>query len=364
MKISAILSAINEFAPPVYQESYDNAQLITGNPNWECTGALLTLDAIEVIVDEAIEQNCNLIIAHHPIVFSGLKSLTGKNYIERTIIKAIKNDIAIFACHTNIDNVVLGVNHKIAAKLNLQNAKILAPKSKLLYKLFTYVPINAVDSVRDALFAAGAGAIGNYDECSFQTLGKGSFKGNDASNPTIGERNIRHYEEEAKLEVLLPEHLKSKVIEVLKAAHPYEEVAYELIQTENVHQNIGSGMIGELAEPMPSKEFLQLLQSTFKAQGIRYTDLVKDKIQKVALCGGAGSFLLSHAIRQHADIFITGDYKYHQFFDADGKIIIADIGHYESEQYTSELFYEILSQKFSTFAVRLSKHNTNPINYL
>lgn len=364
MKIGAIIQELENFAPPQLQESYDNAKLITGSKNWECTGALLVLDSTEAIIDEAIEQNCNLVIAHHPIVFSGLKSLNGKNYIERTIIKAIKNDVAIYACHTNLDNVSLGVNRKIGEMIGLKNLSILAPKNNLLKKLFTYVPLNAVELVKDALFEAGAGRIGNYSECSFTVKGEGTFKGNEFSNPVIGEKGSRHMENEAKLEVLFPAYLQSKIVAALKKAHPYEEVAYEIFTTDNKHQEIGSGMVGELEEPMLAADFLKHLKSVMKTDCIRYTDLVHKEIKKVAFCGGAGSFLLENAKRSGAQIFITGDYKYHQFFDADGEIIIADIGHYESEQFTPALIYDILSQKFDNFALRLSKQNTNPINYL
>jgi len=364
MNIGKILSILEAFAPPQLQEDYDNARLITGNKDWEYTGALLTLDATEAIIDEAIANQCNLIIAHHPIIFSGLKSITGKNYIERTIIKAIKNDIAIYACHTNLDNVALGVNKKIADKIGLTQLQVLAPKTGLLSKLYTYVPQSAIEIVKTALFEVGAGNIGNYSECSFGVLGTGTFKGNEDSNPVIGKKGMQHHEQEIKLEVIFPSYLKNKLISSLKAAHPYEEVAYEIIQTENIHQEIGAGIVGTLANPMNAMDFLMHLKSVMQTDAIRYTDLVHPIIEKVAVCGGAGSFLLNHAKQSGAQIFITGDYKYHQFFDAEKDIIIADIGHYESEQFTPELIYDILSQKIGNFALRLSKQNTNPINYL
>jgi dinuclear metal center YbgI/SA1388 family protein len=364
MNIGKIIVALEQFAPPQLQESYDNSRLITGNKNWECSGALLTLDATEAVIEEAIQSNCNLVIAHHPIVFSGLKSIAGKNYIERTLIKAIKNDIAIYACHTNLDNVALGVNRKIADKIGLKNLQILAPKRNLICKLYTYVPLKEVEAVKNALFEAGAGEIGNYSECSFSVSGVGTFKGNEISNPSIGNKGERHHEAEVKLEVIFPNYLQTKVVEALKVAHPYEEVAYEVIQTENLHQEIGAGMVGMLEKPMASMDFLKHLKRTMKTDCVRYTALVHAQIEKVAICGGAGSFLLEQAKQSGAQIFITGDYKYHQFFDAENDIIIADIGHYESEQFTPELIYDILSQKFGNFALRLSKQNTNPINYL
>lgn len=362
--IQQIISTLEQFAPPVFQESYDNARLITGDRKAECTGIVISLDATEDVIQEAIDRGCNMVVAHHPIVFSGLKSLTGKNYVERVIIKAIKNDIAIYAIHTNLDNVKAGVNRKIADKLGLKNCRILAPKSGLMRKLFTYVPTAHTDRVLDALFGAGAGQVGNYSECSYRVLGTGTFKGGDDSDPFVGEKGKRHHEEEHKIEVLFSVDQSAAIMQALKESHPYEEVAYEVVALENDHPEIGSGMIGELPEAVPALEFLQSVKKTMQTACIRHTDIVRDKIRTVALCGGAGSFLLSHAIRAKADIFITGDYKYHQFFDADGQIIIADIGHYESEQFTGELIYDRLSQKFGNFALHLSKVNTNPINYL
>lgn len=364
MKIAEIIQIIEDFAPISYQESYDNSGLLIGDKMAVCTGALICLDAIEAVIDEAIEKKCNLIIAHHPIIFSGLKKITGKNYIERVVIKAIKHDIAIYACHTNLDNVRLGVSHIIATKLGLINTKILAPKSGKLKKMYTYVPEVNKTKLLEALFAEGAGNIGNYSECSFAYEGTGTFKGNNNSSPVIGKKNIRSTEAEHKIEVIFPDYLESKILRTLKDNHPYEEVAYEIISLDNSFQDVGSGMVGELKSPMSEKDFLLFLKKKMKAKSVRHTDLLNKKITKVALCGGSGSFLLSNAISAGADIFITADFKYHQFFDADNQIVIADIGHYESEQYTSQLFNKIISDKFPTFAVQISSKNTNPINYI
>jgi dinuclear metal center YbgI/SA1388 family protein len=363
MKIAEIIQTIEDFAPISYQESYDNAGLLIGDKLAECTGVLICLDAIESVIDEAIAKKCNLVVAHHPIIFSGLKKITGKNYIERVVIKAIKNDISIYACHTNLDNVKLGVNNIIADKLGLKNRKILEPKTGKLKKLYTYVPSANKDALLNALFAAGAGNIGNYSECSYSVDGVGTFKGNEDSNPVIGVRNNRSTEPEHKIEVIFPNYLESKILHALKANHPYEEVAYEVITLDNAFQELGSGLIGELENPVEETEFLIFLKENMQTDCIRHTALLNKKIQKVALCGGSGSFLLPNAVAQKADIFITGDFKYHQFFDADNQIIIADIGHYESEQFTAQLFNKIISEKFPTFAVQISTINTNPINY-
>ena len=363
MTIKQIISYLESIAPPSLQESYDNAGLITGDAEQECTGALCCLDAIEAVVDEAIEKGCNLVVAHHPIVFGGLKKITGKNYVERTIIKAIKNDIAIYAIHTNLDNILAGVNGKIAEKLGLKNLSILAPKGGQLSKLFFYVPASHAGKTMNALFEAGAGHIGNYSECSFRVNGIGTFKPNEAANPFSGEIGKRHEDEELKIEVLFPSWLENRIIPVLKANHPYEEVAYEVIGLNNKHQDIGSGITGEWETPITETAFLQNLKQIFKIPAIRHTALTGKTIKKVSICGGAGIFLLKNAINYGSDAYITGDIKYHEFFDADGHLLMADIGHYESEQFTTDLLANLLEQKFPNFAVLKTGVNTNPVQY-
>ncbi len=361
--IKDIIKAIEEFAPKSYQENYDNSGLIVGDPSKKTSKALITLDCTEEVVDEAINLKCGLIIAHHPIVFSGLKSFTGKNYIERVIIKAIKHDIAIYAAHTNLDNMQMGVNQKIAEKLNLVDCKILAPVSGKLKKLYTYVPKAHIENVRKALNDAGAGKIGNYSDCSFSTLGEGKFKANEGANPFVGTKNKIHTEPEIKLEVIFEAHLEQKLISILKETHPYEEVAFEIITLDNKNPEIGAGMIGKLSKPLDEEPFLKMLKKKMQTKCIRHTELLGKKIERIAFCGGSGSFLLKDAIAQQADVFITGDFKYHQFFDSEKKLIIADIGHYESEQFTNEIFYDVLSKKFPKFAILNTKVNTNPVHY-
>ncbi len=364
MQIKDILFEIERFAPLPYQESYDNCGVQVGDITMNATGVLFSLDVTEAVLEEAIARNCNLVIAHHPLIFSGLKSITGRNYVERVILKAIRHDIVIYAAHTNLDNVQSGVNRKIAEKLGLKNAKILAPVKKSLYKLYTYIPATGAGQLKAALFASGIGTIGEYSECSFETGGTGTFRPSEHSNPVIGIAGGNREEvQELKLEFIVPEHLKAKAIKTLKENHPYEEVAYELIALENENQTIGAGMIGTLERPMPAGDFLRYLKERMQTACIRHTALHKEEIGTVAVCGGAGSFLLKNAITAGADIFITGDYKYHQFFDAENRIIIADIGHYESEQFTIEIFSEILKEKFPNFALLFTKTNTNPVNY-
>ena len=363
MKIKEITNYLESVAPLHYQESYDNAGLLVGDANREIDAALITLDCTEEVVEEAIENNCNLIIAHHPIIFSGLKKITGQNYVERTIIKAIKNDIAIYAIHTNLDNIKTGVSAKVAEILGVENCKILSPKKDLLRQLAVYCPVSDTEKVKEALFQAGAGDIGNYDECSFSAKGEGTFRANEGCDPHIGNIGERHTEKEEKIEVIFLKYKENTIISALKQAHPYEQVAYQIYILDNIYENVGAGIVGELAQKVDTNRFLEMLKTKMQTDCIRHTKLVKNQIKRVAICGGSGSFLLSNAICEKADIFITADFKYHEFFDGENDIIIADIGHFESEQFTKDLIYDLLSKKFSKFAVRLSKVNTNPINY-
>ncbi|MFT3936505.1 MAG: Nif3-like dinuclear metal center hexameric protein [Chitinophagaceae bacterium] len=363
MKIAEIISCLEDIAHPSLQEDYDNAGLITGNSNQECTGAIISLDATEAVVQEAIDKNFNLVIAHHPIVFRGLKKINGKNYIEKTIIKAIKHDIAIYAIHTNLDNIQTGVNGMIAEKLGLTNCQILAPKKDTLKKLCVFVPEAQAAQVRNAIFEAGAGHIGNYSECSFNTNGTGTFKPGEGTTPFVGEKGLQQKEPEIKIETVFPSWLERAVITAMKAAHPYEEVAFDIYSMDIPHQQTGAGMVGKLPKPVDETSFLQLVSKIFEVPVIRHTALLGKPIEKVAVCGGAGSFLISNAISAGAAIYITADMKYHEFFDANGRLVIADIGHYESEQFTIGLLHRFLQEKFPTFAALKTGVKTNPVNY-
>lgn len=362
-QIKDIVQVLEQYAPLAYQESYDNAGLQTGNPDDEVTGVLLSLDCTEAVLDEAIENGCNMVVAHHPVIFKGIKSLTGKSYVERTIIKAIRNNIAIYASHTNLDSVHNGVNAKIAEKLELQNVKMLSSKPHTLMQLVFFVPVDDTDKVLNAIHKAGAGQIGEYSNCSFQVTGTGRFTPSENADPTIGKRGNPEQVQENRIEVVFPAYLKNKVMNALLSAHPYEEVAHYLTELENQNQEVGNGMVGELKEALTEEEFLTYLKEKMNLQGVRYTPLGKSQVKKVAVCGGAGSFLIKDAIRSGADAFITGDVKYHEFFDAEGRLMIADIGHYESEVFTKEIFYDTISKNFPNFAVYLSNVNTNPIRY-
>ncbi|MFT6843962.1 MAG: dinuclear metal center YbgI/SA1388 family protein [Flavobacteriales bacterium] len=362
MMLAEIIKKLEHWAPPQLQESYDNSGLIVGKLSNKINGAIVCLDCIESVMDEAIAAGVNLIIAHHPIVFSGLKRFNGGDYIQRVVEKAIKNDINIYAIHTNLDNVSQGVNKKLADVLSIQQPKILAPKTSRYLKLVTFVPVKYVKQVESALFEAGAGQVGTYDQCSYQSQGVGGFRGGEDSKPFVGEKGIRSEEQEVRLEVLVPDFYKNKVTSALMKSHPYEVVAHDWIRLEN-QTEYGSGMIGQLEKPMTLGEFLGSVKINLKANGIRYTADTGKKIQTIAFCGGSGSFLLNDAKRQNADVFLTADYKYHQFFDADNDIIICDVGHFETEQYTIDLIVEFLNKNFPTFAARSTQKNTNPINY-
>ncbi|MDP3556108.1 MAG: Nif3-like dinuclear metal center hexameric protein [Bacteroidota bacterium] len=363
MTVQEIITEIENFAPLSYQEDYDNCGLIIGQKTQTVSGALLTLDCTEEVIDETIKNNCNLIIAHHPILFRGLKKINGSNYVERTIIKAIQNNIAIYAAHTNLDNVKLGVNKKMADKLGLKNLQILAPKNNVLKKLVTFVPETHHQVVLQALFNAGAGNIGNYSDCSFSIEGNGTFKGNSNTTPFIGKPNELSTEKEIRIETVFEFNNESKIISELLKAHPYEEVAYDIYSITNKHQQIGSGMVGELDKEMDEASFLAHVKKSLISGCLKHTQKTKKAIKKVAICGGSGSFLLKNAINSGADAFITSDFKYHEYFDAENKLLLIDAGHFETEQFTPEIFYEIIQNKFPTFAIRLSKTNTNPVNY-
>ncbi|HKO78754.1 MAG TPA: Nif3-like dinuclear metal center hexameric protein [Chitinophagaceae bacterium] len=363
MQIAEIINFLESLAHPSLQEHYDNAGLIAGNADWECKGIICSLDSTEEVIKEAVEKKCNLVVAHHPIIFGGLKKINGKNYVEKTIIAAIKNDIAIYAIHTNLDNVMHGVSGKMAKMLSLQNLSVLLPKENTLKKLFVFVPVEKSTEVRDAIFNAGGGHIGNYSECSFNMEGTGTFKAGTGSKPYVGDIGKQHQEKELKIEVIFPGFLEKRIVSAMKTAHPYEEIAYDVVNLSNSNLTTGAGIIGELAEPMEEKSFLSHLKSIFGLKLVRHTVFRNKLIKKVALCGGAGSFLISNALRSGADIYITGDIKYHEFFDANGQILIADIGHYESEQFTIDLLQEILEQKFPTFAVLKTEVPTNPVYY-
>jgi len=363
MRLSEIIAALEELAPASYQESYDNTGLAVGSPQDEIRAALLSVDVTEEVLEEAIANQINLIISHHPLIFSPLRSITGKDRTERVLLRAIRHQIAVFSAHTNLDNVSAGVSRKLAEKLGIMNPRILAPVAGELRKLVTFVPVDHADKVRSALFGAGAGHIGNYDQCSYNLEGMGSFRGSANTNPFAGEKGKLHFEKEVRIETIFPKAMQTAVVSAMMAAHPYEEVAYDIYPLEQLYPMAGAGMIGELDTGLDLPDFLSHVKKRLACPVIRYSGTAKELIKTVACCGGSGSFLIRQAIASGANAFITGDIKYHQFSDAADELLLIDAGHFETEQYTNEIFYEFLTKKFPTFAIRFSKVNTNPIKY-
>lgn len=364
MKIRDILNAIEQVAPIALQESYDNSGVQVGDVNQEAQGALICIDLTEDVVDEAISLGCNLIISHHPLLFRAVKSITGKNYIERCVIKALKHDIVIYAAHTNLDNAVDGVNYRLAEMLGLQDVRILAPKSDSLLKLVTFVPEAHAEYVRNALFNAGAGNIGNYDSCSYNMSGEGTFRASEQTNAFVGNIGELHLEKEIRIETVLPKFKQSDVLRALLSVHPYEEPAYDFYPLNNLWSQSGSGIVGVLSEPMPEQDFLYFLKDVFQLTTIQHTKMANREIRDVAICGGAGSFLIPNAVSYGADAFITGEARYNDFYDVEDKLLFAVVGHYESEISTKDIFFDVISKKYSTFAVYKSSFDSNPIKYL
>ena len=364
MKVKEVTEILEALAPLAYAEDFDNVGLLVGDSEANVTGILVTLDTLEVVVDEAITKKCNLIVSFHPIIFGGLKKLTGSNYVEKTVIKAIQNNIHIYSMHTALDNCPNGVNAKICEVLGLTNTKILIPQKGTIKKLTTYAPTGDVDAVKTSLFEAGAGSIGNYQNCSFISDGMGSYMPQENANPKKGNIGELQLENETQINVTFAKANEKQVVQALFKSHPYEEVAYEITTLENTNQNIGMGMIGELHQPMTEELFLKSVNSKMNSESIRHTELIGNRVKKVAVLGGSGAFAIKAAIASGADVFITSDIKYHQFYEAEGKILLADIGHYESEQFTKNLIVDYLTKKIPNFAIRLSESKTNPIKYL
>jgi dinuclear metal center YbgI/SA1388 family protein len=364
MKIKEILREIEQYAPLPLQEAFDNAGVQTGDVNREATGALLCLDVTEAVVEEAIREGCNLIIAHHPLAFKPFKSLTGRNYVERCMIKACKHDLVIYAAHTNLDHAADGVNQYLGGLIGLQNIRVLSPQKNILLKLVTFVPESFAGAVRQALFTAGAGHIGRYDSCSFNLNGEGTFRAGAACQPFCGEPGKLHHEKEVRIETILPAFRKDEALRALHLAHPYEEPAFDFYPLSNNWDTVGSGIVGELPESEEAPRFLLRIKECFRPACIQHSAFTGKAVRKVAVCGGSGAFLIPEAIASEADVFITGEARYNDFYDVEDKLLLAIIGHYESEICTKDIFYKIISKKFPTFALHLSNADSNPVKYL
>lgn len=364
MKIREIIRTLEELAPLPLQESYDNSGVQIGEVNQEAKAALLCIDVTESVVDEAIALGCNLIISHHPLAFRPFKTLTGKNYIERSFIKACKHDIVIYSAHTSLDNALGGINCYLAELLGLSQIRILSPKQNFLLKLAVFVPVSHLENVRSTLFSAGAGHIGAYDMCSYSNIGEGTFRAGSETDPYCGEKGILHAEKEYKLEVILPVFKQKEVLQALLAVHPYEEPAYDLYMLQNEWMQAGSGIVGTLKEPVDEEDFLYHLKDTLRLDVIQHSKCIGKKVQYIAICSGSGAFLIPQAIKYGADVFITGEAKYNDFYDVEDKLLLATIGHYESEICTKDIFYKLLSKKYPNFALNKSGYDQNPVEYL
>jgi dinuclear metal center YbgI/SA1388 family protein len=364
LSVKEICSFLDKAIPLSYQANYDNAGVQIFSGDRETESALLSIDITGEVLEEAVSLGCGLIITHHPLIFFPIRKITGKSETERIIIKAIKNNISVYSAHTNLDSAPSGVSWKMAEKLSLKNIKVLAPMKNRLMKLVTWVPESHIEKVRSALFGAGAGVIGNYDRCSFNATGYGTYRGNESTRPFAGQTGTEHHEEEIRLETILQTHMKDDVVKALLSSHPYEEVAYDIFMLENEFNAAGEGCVGELDNEMTELDLLLKLSEVFGSKGIRHSPLLKRSVKRVAMCGGAGSAYIGDAIRSGADVYITGDVKYHDFGAVAGEILLADIGHFESEKFSTEIIYDLIIKKFPTFALRFSEKNTNPINYL
>lgn len=365
MTIGHIISVLEAFAPVALQESYDNCGLILGSALDECRGALLTVDCTEAVVDEAIARDCNLIIAHHPLIFKGIRRLNGRTDQERTVLKAVRNNIAVYACHTCLDSAPGGVSQRMAGMLGLESvAPLEQPQGKLL-KLTAYVPEADADSLRLALADAGAGEIGNYDFCSYTVNGIGRFRAKSGANPYVGEIGEIHSENEECVQVVLPAWRRGAVERALLQTHPYEEPAYEFITLDNAPVMTGLGAVGILTEPVTPAQLVAKVKETFGSPVARCSAYPSDsQIRRVAVCGGSGASLIGRAIAAGAQSIVTSDVKYHDFVDYAGDILIIDIGHHESENCAKSIFFDIISEKFPKFALWYAKADVNPINYL
>jgi dinuclear metal center YbgI/SA1388 family protein len=364
MKITQIIGILEEFAPLPLQDSFDNAGIQVGDVSQIAKGILLCLDVTEEVIDEALELDCNLIISHHPLLFKPLKTLTGKTYIERCVVKACKNDLVIYSAHTNLDNAWGGVNFRLAEKIGLQNVRVLKPMKDGLLKLVAFVPVEHAESVRNALFNAGAGNIGSYDSCSFNSIGDGTFRGGENTHPFVGERGKLHTEDETRIETILPVYKKPAVTRALLAAHPYEEPAYDFYSLANSWDKTGAGIVGELPAEEEEESFLQRIKDIFQLKSLKHSPLTGKMIREVALCGGSGAFLIQDAVNYGADVFLTGEARYNDYYDVEDRILLAVLGHYESEICTKEIFFDIISKKIPNFVIHFSNVNSNPVNYM
>ena len=363
MTISEFIRQLSTKIRFSYAEDFDNVGLLCGRPEQELRGVLVCHDALESVVQEAIEKGCNCIVAFHPIIFSGLKSITGKSYVERAVMLALENKIAIIAVHTAWDNDFYGVNHGIAKALGLRHLQVLIPKKDALSQLRFFVPVEAAEQVRSAIFATGAGTIGQYADCSFNIHGTGTFLPLEKASPAYGEVGTWEQVSEMEVQILVENWQLPAAIQAMKDAHPYEEVAYYVTSLRNENHHAGLGQFGLLDEEMSAQEFLSECRAVFDVPVIRTSSHFTGRIRKVAVLGGSGASGISAAKKLGCDAYVSSDFKYHDFFQGDENFLLADVGHFESERFVSQQLADVISNILPTFAVLKSETKTNPVNY-
>ncbi len=359
--IGDLSSALESVAPSLYAESYDNVGLLVGRSEWKCEKVLVALDITEAVVQEAIEKGVQAIVAHHPVIFGGIQRLTGEDTAQRAIELAIKHSIALLACHTNLDAIEGGVSYRMAQAISLVNVRTLQPRSGLLWNLIVYVPAESAETLLEALWEAGAGKMGAYDECAFRSHGLGSFRPKEGAHPHNGVIGERAFADEIRLELLVPEGARKKVHQCMMEHHPYEEIAHSWLKHDGVHHSVGFGAIGQW-DACDWPEAVRRIKTAFGVASFRHTMPIASDYRTVAVCGGAGADLLAQAKSQQAELFITSDITYHRYFGADDRLVFIDIGHWESEQHAMELLIDIVREKFPNFAVLKSETNTNPMH--
>lgn len=361
--LRTLLACIEQWAPFSWQESYDNAGLILGDPDRNVTEALVCFDVTPEVVDEAVRIGAGLIVSHHPAIFKGIKRINPASRLGYMIKQSLCHDIAWCALHTNLDNTLNGVNSYLCEQLGLKDVQPLAPLQDIYGKLQVYVPEAYAEKLRQALAEAGCGAGARYDACSYSSRGEGRFRAGSQAHPFSGQIGELHCEAECKIECLYPLHKTRQVLDVLRTNHPYEEPAFDLLPLRNEATGQGAGAIGNLQESMQETELLDKLKELTGTHCIRHSGFRGRKIRRIALCGGSGGSFIGNACARQADAYITGDLKYHDFADAGSGTWLVDIGHFESEKFAMELIFRFIRKNFPNFAVSISEQARNPVSF-
>lgn len=365
MTIKEVTQFLESRFPLYLQEDFDNCGVQCGNVNNEISGAMVCFEMTEKIIDEAISKNCNLVISHHPLILKrGITKIVPSDRVGAMICKALANNMVLYSMHTNIDSGEGGGNDVFAEKLGLSDVKVMAPVKGLYRKLVVNVPAEHSEKLKEALFKIGCGQQGNYQKCSYSTLGKGQFEPNGEAKPFIGTQNNLEKVEEERIEMIYPAYLQHAVIQAIYENHPYEEPAFDLFSLENTERKVGLGRIGELPEEMDCKEFFSYLKEKLNLEHLRYCGDEGKKIRRVAVCGGGGAGFIDTAIALNADAYVSGDFKYHDFFKSHSGTVLVDIGHYEGECFIKNIIFNLLKEKFTTFAVLSSEFENLNVKYI